>query len=837
MNNPLHEKASATRHELRQAFLQDLFGDLRYGIRALRRAPGFAAVSVITLGLGIAAATAVFSVVNGVLIKPLPYPDSERLVSVWNTARSSNSDGEVPLSATQFFTYRDENRVFAAFGLWSTGTASVRAQGEPEEVQTLRVTHGTLQALGVAPAIGRWFSREDDAAGSPETIILSGACWKRMYGGDPSVLGRTLVLDARPRTIIGVMPTNFRFLNEAPDVILPFRFDRSTLLLGAFNHFALGRLKPGVTAEGASADVARMNPIWLNAWPSPPGFEKERFEKLPAVRPLKREVVGDIGNVLWVLMGMVAAVLLIACANVANLLLVRAEQRRQELAVRAALGAGAHRIARELLLESLLLGLLGGALGLVLTSVALQGLTALAPVSLPRLDEIAIDPVVLAFALIVSLVSSVMFGLIPVLRYAGPHAALLLRVADRTSSVGVEQRRTRDTVVIAQVSLALVLRVGAGLMVRTFLALRAVQPGFTGPGQVQLVRIAIPRTLIVDPERVFRMQHDIRDRVAAIPGVSAASLASAGPMEPFISANVLFSEDQVDTEAKTRRFKYVSPGYFATVGTPVVAGRDFEWADLHQRRPVAVISENMARELWRVPAAALGRRIRENPEGPWREVIGVVGNVFDDGVHAAPTAIAYWPALMENFEGERIRVRRSMTLAIRSSRTGSEGFLKDIQRAVWAVNADLPLSRVQTLKDIYERSLAPTSFTLVMLAIAASMALLIGLVGIYGVIAYAVAQRTREIGIRVALGARPGEVKRMFIRRGVILAGIGAIGGLGAAAALTRVMSSLLFGIRPLDPATYLVVSLVLIVAAAIASYIPARRASAVDPVEALRAQ
>jgi len=817
--------------------MRNLFRDVWYAVRALRRAPAFALISGITLALGVGAATAVFSVVNSVLIKPLPYPEPEALVSLWNTSGDSESPGQVPLSATQFFTYGDENRAFAAFGLWSSGTASVTGSPEPEEVQTLRVTHGTLRALGVAPAIGQWFQREDDAPGSPEAVVLTDGYWKRRYGGDPSVVGRTLIVDARPRTVIGVMPAGFRFLNQAPEVILPFRFDRSQLLLGAFNYFALGRLSPGVTVEEASADVARMNPIWLNAWPAPPGFDKARFEKAPALRPLKREVVGDIGDVLWVLMGMVGIVLLIACANVANLLLARAEDRRQELAVRAALGAGSRRIAGELLLESVLVGLLGGALGLGLTFAALRVLVALGPASLPRIDQIAIDGAVLAFALVVSLLSSGCFGLIPVLRHAGPHIVPLLRVAERTSTRSLEQRRTRDTLVVAQVALALVLLVGAGLMIRTSLALRAVQPGFKDPDRVQLVRISIPQALVEDPERVFQIQVDIRDRIAAIPGVSGVSLASAAPMEPFISANVLSFEGFGDTEARTRRFKFVSPGYFATVGTPIVAGRDFEWADLDQHKAVAVISENLAREMWRVPAAAVGRRIRENPKSPWREIIGVAGNVLDDGLHAAPPAIAYWPALMANFEGDRIRIRRSITVAIRSNRTGSEGFVKDIQQAVWGVSPNLPLARVRTLNTLYEGSLARMSFTLVMLAIAASMALLLGLVGIYGVIAYAVAQRTREIGIRVALGAPPREVTRMFVHRGIGLAATGVVGGLAAATALTRLMSSLLFGVTPLDPATYLAASLVLIVAAGIASYIPAHKATAVDPVKALRAQ
>jgi predicted permease len=308
-------------------------------------------------------------------------------------------------------------------------------------------------------------------------------------------------------------------------------------------------------------------------------------------------------------------------------------------------------------------------------------------------------------------------------------------------------------------------------------------------------------------------------------------------MEPYVSVNAVFSEDRLHPEGRNRRFKFVSPGFFGTVGIPVVAGRDFAWTDLHQRRAVAVISENLAREMWGSPAAALGKRIRESPESPWRQIVGVAGNVFDDGAQAPPPPMAYWPAVMENFEGDRIRVRRSTTFAIRSSRTGSDGFVKDIQQAVWAVNPNLPLTRVQTLGAVYQGSVARTSFTLLMLAIAGAMALLLGLVGIYSVIAYAVAQQTREIGIRIALGAQPGELQRMFVRDGVVLAGIGVICGSVIAVGATRLMSSLLFGIDPLDPATYLAVSIALIAAAAIASCIPAHRAMAVDPVDALRAQ
>jgi putative ABC transport system permease protein len=835
----------SARDEFRPALLEDSVRDLRYGVRALRRAPGFTAVSSLTIALGIGAATAIFSVVNGVLIKPLPYPHSENLVSLSHMAPGVNVNlpGGLPMSATQLFTYRDENRSFEEIGVWSSGTATVTEVAEPEKVQSLQVTAGTLQALGVRPAAGRWFSPTDDSPASPETVMLTFGYWHRRYGGDMSVVGRSMTVDSRPRKVIGVMPEGFHFLDTDADIILPYRFDRNRLLLGQFNYQGLARLKPGVTLMQANADVARMIPTWLKAWPSPPGIDPKMFENAriaPALRSLKEDVVGDIGNVLWVLMGTIGIVLLIACANVANLLLVRAEGRQHELAIRAALGAGWGRIARELLLESLVLGFVGGALGLGLTFGALRLLVAAGPASLPRLSEITVDPAVLSFALIISLLSGLLFGSIPVVKHAGPHIAEALRGSGRTSSDNKERHRARNTLVVVQVALALVLLVGSGLMIRTFHALRAVQPGFTMPDQIQLVRLDIPGAQVGDPERVFRMQIDIRDRIAAIPGVASASFTSSAPMEPFNDNDALLAEDHSSAKAQIppiRRFKFVSPGFFQTVGTPLVAGRDLTWTEVNHHRPVAVISENLARELWGEPAAGLGKRIRENPTNPWREVVGVVADVYDNGVHEQAPTIVYWPVLIENFWRDRIRVPRSVTFVIRSSRTGSDSFLNEVREAVWAVNANVPLAQVRTLGDVYQRSLARTSFTLVMLAIASLMALVLGLVGIYGVISYAVTQRTREIGIRVALGAQHSELKRMFVRDGLMLAGVGVACGLAAAFPLTRLMTSLLFGISPLDPATYVAVSVVLVGAAALASYVPAHRATAVDPVEALRVE
>jgi predicted permease len=427
----------------------------------------------------------------------------------------------------------------------------------------------------------------------------------------------------------------------------------------------------------------------------------------------------------------------------------------------------------------------------------------------------------------------------PVRRRFGRNVTPALGGSSRTSTHSRDRHRARQTLVVVQVALALVLLVGSGLMIRSFLALRAVDAGFTGADRLQLVRIAIPETQIENPERVVRMQSAIRDAVAAIPGVSAAAFTSSAPMEPFNSNDVLIVEGKTYREGELppiRRFKFVSPGFFQTLGIRQIAGRDLTWTDLYQRKAIAVISENLARELWRVPAAALGKRIRENPTGPWHEIVGVVGDVHDDGLHEAARATVYWPMLIDNFWGNPVQIQRAVTFAIRSDQAGTDVLLNQVRRAVWSVNASLPLAQVRTLKAVVDRSLARTSFTVVMLAIAGGIALILGTVGIYGVIAYTVAQRTREIGIRVALGAQQAELRRMFVRQAVALAAVGVAFGLGPAAGLTRFMSSLLFGIAPLDATTYAAVAMLLLMVAALASYVPAHRATGVDPVKALRA-
>jgi predicted permease len=827
--------------------IETLVSDTREALRRMRKAPGFTAAVILTLALGIGSNTAIFAVVDGILIQPLPYPQAEALVSIWHTAPGLPGVSDLSCSPSMYFTYREENRTLQQFGVWSSGGASVTGVAEPEQPRALFVTYGVLDAVGVKPLLGRWFSQEDDTPGSAETVMLTYGYWQRRFGGDRSIVGRTLTIDSRPRTVIGVMPEEFRFQRD-PELILPQRFERHTQFLGGFGYQGIARLKPGVTIEQANADVARLLGVWLSAWPPNPGIDRRVFQDArlgPRLHSLKQDIVGDIGTTLWVVMGTLGLVLLIACANVANLLLVRAEARQQELAIRAALGASRGRIARALLVESITLGLLGGAAGLGLAYAALQILIANGPDTLPRLRDIGIDPVALSFTVGVSLFSGAFFGAVPILKYAGPRFATALRAVGRTFSDGRERHRARNTLVVMQVALALVLLIGSGLMIRTFHQLRSVHPGFTQPEEIQILHAMTPAAIAVEPERVMRMQHEILDRLAAIPGVTSVGFASRAPLESFLggAGNPVYAEDKTFAQGQVppiRQIRRIAPGYFKTMGTRVIAGRDFGWTDLYEKRRVAIVSENLAREWWGAPGAALGKRIREaGAADPWREIVGVVEDVYDNGVHVKPPEFAYWPALMDRYiwGGPNGFAVGSGMFAIRSNRTGTEGLLAEAQQAIWSVNGRQPVFLVTTLEALYDQSMARTSFTLVMLAIAAGMGLALGIVGIYGVIAYVIAQRIREIGVRAALGAQPAGLSRMFVRQGLRLTVIGAALGLVAAAGLTRLMSSLLFGVTALDPVTYTAVSALLIVTGMLASYLPARRAIAVDPVQALRAE
>jgi predicted permease len=522
-------------------------------------------------------------------------------------------------------------------------------------------------------------------------------------------------------------------------------------------------------------------------------------------------------------------------------LLVRADARQQELAVCSALGAGRWRIARELLLESVTLGLLGGAAGVAVAYAGLYLLTTIGPSELPRLSEISLDGWSIAFTLVLSVLSGLFFGAIPALRYLPSRHGIPLLGGMRTASASRERHRGRNLLIVTQVAMALVLLISAVLMIRTFLAMRDVDPGFSDPKSLQVMRLTIPETLVNDSTTVLRMQNSIIDKLVAIPGVSSVGFAASVPMsgaEPSWDEILIEGKTYESDNPPMRLYNYVSPGYFHTAGTRVIAGRDFAWTDIYGLRPVGMVSASLARELWGSPQAAIGKRFHEFPGQPWNEVIGVVQDVRENGVDQVSPATVYWPSLSHDIFGPgTMGVWRSMYFAIRSDRAGTQTFINEIQQAVWSINSNLPVADVSTMQEVYSDSMARTSFTLVMLAIAGTMALLLGIIGIYGVISYGVSQRTREIGIRLALGAQKGELKWMFVRSALLLTAVGVAIGVGTAAALTQLMKSLLFNISPLDPFTYITVPVILGLAAALASYLPARRAAAVDPVEALRAE
>jgi predicted permease len=574
---------------------------LRHTIRGLKRHPGFTAAAVLTLALGLGATTAIFSVVYGVLIKPLPYADAEELVSIWHTApgHPSGLSGDVLGSAPGMsFTYREENRTFDALGLWDASEGTLTGLGDAERIRTVGVTHGTLQALGIQPVLGRWFSDAEHgpAAEGPDSVILSHAFWQRRFGGEESALGRALTIDARPLQVVGVMPAGFRFPSVAaqPDVIIANRIDRSRISLGNLNHRGLARLKDGVTLAQANADVGRMLAIWLDAWPAS-GSSREAvadWRVAPALRPLKDDAVGGVAGRLWLLMGTVGAVLLIACANVANLLLVRADARRHELAIPAALGAGRRRIAGELLRESLVLGAIGAVVGLGLAYAGLKLLAAFAPPNLPRVEDIAVGPPVLAFAVAAALISSLLLGSIPAVKYAFG-INVLPSAGTRGASTSRERNRTRGTLIVVQVALALVLLVGAGLMIRTFERLTAVDPGFSDPEHIQVVSVFIAPWVIREHERAWRLQRDILERFAELPGVTAAGIGGAGlsgpglgggRLGPGTAVSVEDRPDVADGSPPIRTFASVSPGSFEALGTRLVAGRDLTWADVDETR-------------------------------------------------------------------------------------------------------------------------------------------------------------------------------------------------------------------------------------------------------------
>jgi predicted permease len=826
--------------------IETFFHNVSYSFRSLRRTPAMALSVVATLAIGIGANTAIFSVVNGVLLKPLPYADPDRVIEVSHGSAGLKIE-DLDSAPFLYFTEREQNRTLDGVALWSQGSSTITGKAKPAQVQTLFVTADFFKVLGVPAALGNTFTYKDDTPRNPLPAVLSHEFWQQRFGGDSRIVGQPLMMDGRQYTIVGVMPQGFRFHNfRTLDVFAPYWLDRSTTKTSGYYRPSIARMKPGVTLEQVAEDVRRVMPLAVYGFPLRPGQTREQMVNTrlyPNLKLHKLDVIGDAGNALWLVMGTLGLVLLIACANVANLVLVRAEGRQQELSIRAALGAGWARIAGELVTESLMLCTAGGVAGIAVAYGALRLLLAIEPGNLPRIDDISIDSTVLLFAVAVSILSGVLFGFAPVMRYARPHLARSLRAGGGRLSGSRERLRARGALVVVQVALALVLLVASGLMLRSFYQLTHVNPGFAHVNGVQTVRVHVPETVIPDDHLVPARFGQILEKLAALPGVEAVAYASCLPLDATWSRgrDLLMPEGRIFSEGdrpKMAYYKMVSPNWFTTIGTPLLAGRYFTWDEVYQRRPVVLISENLARTHWGTPQQAIGKRLRGGSSvDQWREVVGVVGNTRELGLSTAPNDQVYLPIIAEKLSNQPLAVDRSVAFAVRSERTGTPQFLDEIRGVIESAVPDVPVTNIQTMAQIANDSLSRSSFTMVMLAIGGAMALLLGVIGIYSVISYAVSQRTREVGIRLALGGQSTQVLRMFVRQGLWMTILGSLAGLAGAAALSRSMTALLFEVSPFDPLIYTGVTVVLIAAAALASYLPARRTTDIDPTVALRSE
>ena len=621
------------------------------------------------------------------------------------------------------------------------------------------------------------------------------------------------------------------------------QWDRATTTLGSFNANAIGMLKPGVSVQEATADLERLLPVVAGTFPPPAGLSASFYQSLhytPSLIPLKKEVVGNIQNVLWILLASTILVLLVACANVASLLIVRVEGRHHEFSIRYALGAARKGISADILLESALLGLMGSLIGLLLALGAIRIVVGLGDTNIPRIRDISITPSVLLFTVVIAVIASLLIACAPILKSTGPHLISDLGEGGRGVCEGRKGQGTRKALVMLQVALSVVLLICSGLMIRTFRAMMHVSPGFTSPETVQTFGFYIPETQIPDtsPELVIRMDEAIMQKIASIPGVSSVSIGRSVPMDNNNYNNPVFVQNRTDEGSEVppaRRFNFVAPGFFSTLGTRLLAGRDFTWTDTYEERPVVIVSKNFAGEYWHRPQDALGQRIRVGTTDTWREIIGVLEDVHYDGVEKPTPSTVYWPLMMDYFTGQKRRLQRATVFVVRSQLAGTQSLMKAIQQQVSMVNPNVPLANSETLGDLYTQSMARTSFTLVMLCVSGGIALLLGTVGIYGVIAYSVSQRTREIGIRMALGAQRGTVVGAFVRQGMWLTLVGIAIGVAIASATMRFMSSLLYGVSAEDPITYITITCAVVIAALFACYLPSRRAAEIDPVLALR--
>ena len=798
----------------------NLWQDVRYGVRVLWQSPGFAAVAVVTLALGIGANTAIFSVVRAVLLRPLPYSEPEQLV--WMQEEGSDVQNRA-VSYLNFLDWRARNHTFAAMSTTRGLRMTLTGAGEPEGLDARMVTAAYFDVMRVRPLLGRAFLPEEDKYGAQPVTILSYGFWQRHFGGDQNAIGQTVTLDDRPFTVVGVMPRDFQTQEPEPLWVLMGQWagegvwrQRDVRVAG----YVIGRLKPGVTMQQAQADMDAVKAglvreyAWTNAGHS------------IRLTSLYESIVGESRKSLWLLFGAVAFVLLIACANVANLLLARATTRRREFAIRAALGASRWRLMRQLLVESVLLSTLGGALGLLLALWGVGLLRAAEPAAIPRVESIGIDRPVLWFTCALALVTGVVFGLAPAWTSAKTNLSDALK-ENTTAAVGGAGRRLRAALVVTEIALALVLLAGAGLLTRSLARLLTATPGYN-PDNVLTMSLSPPNSRYAGKEQVNRFEQELLARVAQLPGVESAALSNSLP-----------GLDSWQTDIAVEGHAPIKPGeeinvdwtiaserYFDVMQIPVLRGRTFTPDEVREGRPVVLVDENLARRFW--PAGdAIGKHI--GYDSPTRhEIVGVVGNVKDFARESLGRIRIYTPL-------GRSADLRSFTLSVRMRTPDARGLAAAVGREVHALDKDLPLADVETMTQIIGREAAPRTFNAVLLGLFAALALLLAAVGIYGLMSYSVAQRTQEIGVRMALGAQAADVLRLVVRQGMTLALAGIAVGLLSAFVLTRVLASLLYGVSPTDPLTFAAVALLLGGVTLAACYLPAQRATKVDPMVALR--
>ena len=809
---------------------------IRRSLRGLLRVPAFTAVCLLTLAVGIGAATAIFSIVDGVLLTPLPYPESERLVGLWHTAPEFGFD-KLSQSPGTYLLYREHSRSFEDIALYRSAQATVTGDGTPERLPAGLITPSLFPVLRVKPSLGRAFVEEDGRPGAAPVVLLSDQLWRRRFAADPGAVGSQIRINGVPRAIVGVMPAGFEFPRPETELWLPLEIDPAQARIEDFGPSGVARLRPGTTPAAAQTELDRLLTSAMQSLGNEAPAELGQGGFHARVLPLREDLVGDIGQALWILLGAVGFILLIACANVSNLLIVRGEGHRRETAIHTALGASPRQLIGSVLLESLLLAAAAGALGLLLAAAGVKLLHNLEPAGLPRLREIGIDGRVLLFTAAAAVLSSVLAGLFPALRsLLKEDLALELKTGGTRTTSGHAQRRMRKFLVGLQVGLVLVLLTGSGLMLRSFLRLSQLDPGFATEN-VLTFQLSLPEQDFPDDVAAAGLLDRVVERLAALPGVRSAGVASTLPLAGSAQASSHLIEDLPLHPGDPEPFLWyghAGEGYFEALGIPLIAGRTLTRADQENRTGVAVVSEAAARHFW-PRGDALGKRLRrvpaEAPDKPWYTIVGIVGDVRNRDVAKEPDEMVYYPLLAKTANAWAVRQAH----VVLRTRVAPESLASEVRSAVWSVDPNVPVSGIRTMEEIFRRSQARMIYSVLMFALATAVAMVLAVVGIYSFVSYVVSQRTAEVGVRMALGARARDIRWLILRESLTIAVSGILVGLLGAMALTRWLGGLLFEISPLDPLTFILMPLLLLAVVLLSSALPAERAARVNPVKALQ--